>query len=132
MVRVVLLFAWFGRPGMLAGLKESSARFLTGWRTDLRSASCLPSFPSAGRPPSAPLPTWAAATSTCCWCTDLPAKSLPTILLAYSLPVCSASAERTIADLGCGHLDLLLVHWPCAWKPGTQEVDTEVTVQQTW
>lgn len=24
----------------------------------------------------------------------------------------SASAERTIADLGCGHLDLLLVHWP--------------------
>ncbi|PRW21059.1 Alcohol dehydrogenase [NADP(+)] [Chlorella sorokiniana] len=43
-----------------------------------------------------------------------------------------ASAERTIADLGCGHLDLLLVHWPCAWRPGTQEVDPDVTIQQTW
>lgn len=61
------------------------------------------------------------------WRTDLP--FLCSALLFSSR---SASAERTIADLGCGHLDLLLVHWPCAWRPGTQEPDTEVTLQQTW
>jgi len=43
-----------------------------------------------------------------------------------------ASAEGSIADLGCGYLDLLLVHWPHAWKPGTEEEDTGVTMQETW
>lgn len=45
---------------------------------------------------------------------------------------CSASAERSIAELGCGRLDLLLIHWPETWLPGTQEADTSVTLQQTW
>eukprot|EP00887_Chlorella_sp_A99_P004505 scaffold34.g4505.t1 len=43
-----------------------------------------------------------------------------------------ASVERTLAELGCGHLDLLLLHWPEAWMPGTQEPDTGVTLQETW
>jgi diketogulonate reductase-like aldo/keto reductase len=42
------------------------------------------------------------------------------------------SVEGSIADLGCSHLDLCLVHWPDAWLPGTEEPDTEVTLQQTW
>ena len=38
-----------------------------------------------------------------------------------------------MADLRCGHLDLLLMHWPDAWLPGTQrEPDTSVTIRQTW
>ncbi|KAL4530235.1 hypothetical protein Ndes2526B_g02402 [Nannochloris sp. 'desiccata'] len=43
-----------------------------------------------------------------------------------------ASAEKSIADLGAKYLDLLLIHWPDAFKPGTEEVDTEVTLQETW
>ena len=38
-----------------------------------------------------------------------------------------------MAELRCGHLDLLLMHWPDAWKPGTEhEPDTSVTIRQTW
>lgn len=44
--------------------------------------------------------------------------------------------EKTIADLGCGYLDLLLVHWPVSFKPGTDfpnyELDTEVSLKDTW
>uniref|UniRef100_A0A7S3QQH8 NADP-dependent oxidoreductase domain-containing protein n=1 Tax=Dunaliella tertiolecta TaxID=3047 RepID=A0A7S3QQH8_DUNTE len=29
-----------------------------------------------------------------------------------------ASAEKTIADLGVGYLDMMLIHWPDAFKPG--------------
>ncbi len=43
-----------------------------------------------------------------------------------------ASAEKSIADLGVKYLDLLLIHWPDAFVPGTEEVDTEVTVEETW
>ena len=43
-----------------------------------------------------------------------------------------ASAETSVRDLQCGHLDLLLVHWPEAWLPGTQEPDTTVSLRQTW
>lgn len=43
-----------------------------------------------------------------------------------------ASAQKTIGDLGCGYLDLLLVHWPESWLPGTEDPDTEVTIQETW
>ena len=43
-----------------------------------------------------------------------------------------ASVEQTLAELGCGHLDLLLLHWPEAWVPGTQETDAGVTLQETW
>lgn len=46
--------------------------------------------------------------------------------------LCSKSAEQSIAELGCSYLDLLLIHWPVAWLPGTEEQDTEVTLQQTW
>lgn len=46
--------------------------------------------------------------------------------------LCRKSCEQSIADLGCGYLDLLLVHWPDAWLPGTEEPDTEVTLEQTW
>lgn len=42
------------------------------------------------------------------------------------------SVERTIAELGCAHLDLCLVHWPVAWLPGTEQTDPEVTLRQTW
>lgn len=40
--------------------------------------------------------------------------------------------QQSIADLGCGRLELCLVHWPEAWLPGTEEPDTGVTLQQTW
>ena len=43
-----------------------------------------------------------------------------------------ASAEKSIADLGVKYLDLLLIHWPDAFLPGTEEVDTEVTLEDTW
>jgi len=42
------------------------------------------------------------------------------------------SCEQSLADLGCDHLDLLLIHWPDAWKLGTEEPDTEVTLEETW
>jgi hypothetical protein len=31
--------------------------------------------------------------------------------------------DTTIATLKCSYLDLLLIEWPQAWKPGTQEAD---------
>ena len=45
---------------------------------------------------------------------------------------CRASAEKSIKDLGCEYLDLLLMHWPDAWTPGTQDSDDTVTIEQTW
>lgn len=32
----------------------------------------------------------------------------------------AASCKQTLADLGVSYLDLYLVHWPIAWKKGTQ------------
>ena len=43
-----------------------------------------------------------------------------------------ASAQKSISDLGCKYLDLLLVHWPDAFIPGTEDIDTEITIQETW
>ena len=40
--------------------------------------------------------------------------------------------EKSIRELGCEYLDLCLVHWPEAQKPGTFEPDTGVTMQETW
>lgn len=43
-----------------------------------------------------------------------------------------ASVARSLQQLGCQYLDLLLVHWPPSWLPGTQEPDEGVTLEQTW
>ena len=43
-----------------------------------------------------------------------------------------ASVEASLKDLCCGTLDLLLLHWPEAWLPGTHVTDTTVTLNQTW
>ena len=47
-----------------------------------------------------------------------------------------ASALRSIEELGVGHLDLLLVHWPEAWVPGSTieswQEDATVTIADTW
>ena len=40
--------------------------------------------------------------------------------------------ENSIRELGCEYLDLCLVHWPDAQKPGTTEPDAGVTMQETW
>jgi alcohol dehydrogenase (NADP+) len=29
-------------------------------------------------------------------------------------------------------LDLLLIHWPEAWVPGSQDPDTGVSIEETW
>lgn len=55
----------------------------------------------------------------------------------FPLPACSASVLRTLQELGCNYLDLLMVHWPEAWLPGSDiqgevKPDTEVTLLQTW
>jgi diketogulonate reductase-like aldo/keto reductase len=42
------------------------------------------------------------------------------------------SVDATLKDLGCGYLDLLLIHWPEAWLPGTEEPDTTVTIKDTY
>ena len=46
--------------------------------------------------------------------------------------LCRASVEKSIKDLNCQYLDLLLMHWPDAWCPGTQDPDENVTIEQTW
>lgn len=41
--------------------------------------------------------------------------------------------HKTLADLGVQQLDLLLMHWPDAWVPGSdKDPDTSVTIQETW
>lgn len=48
---------------------------------------------------------------------------------------CRESCEKTLKDLGCKHLDLMLMHWPDAWEPGSGDpgkADESVTTQQTW
>ena len=42
------------------------------------------------------------------------------------------SVQDTLNDLGCQYLDLLLIHWPEAWIPGTQDPDTTVTIKDTY
>ena len=41
------------------------------------------------------------------------------------------SCEESLSQLGCGYLDLLLVHWPDAFKHGTEEKD-DVHIKDTW
>jgi diketogulonate reductase-like aldo/keto reductase len=51
--------------------------------------------------------------------------------------LCRASVEQSLKDLGIDQLDLLLLHWPEAWLPGSDpngEVhpDTSVTLLEAW
>jgi len=49
--------------------------------------------------------------------------------------LCRESCEKTIKDLQCHYLDLLLMHWPEAWEPNSGmpgKTDDTVTIQQTW
>lgn len=44
-----------------------------------------------------------------------------------------ASVEKSIKDLRLEHLDLVLIHWPDAWKPdGSKERDDSVTILDTY
>lgn len=53
---------------------------------------------------------------------------------AHRPAVAVEAARQLPQQLGCGHLDLLLVDWPVAWVPGGAqgEVDEGVTLADTW
>ena len=41
--------------------------------------------------------------------------------------------KKTLQDLGVQRLDLLLMHWPDAWVPGSdKQRDDSVTLEETW
>ena len=43
------------------------------------------------------------------------------------------SVKKTLKDLGVQRLDLLLMHWPDAWAPGSdKQRDDSVTLEETW
>lgn len=42
------------------------------------------------------------------------------------------SMRESLAKLGLDYVDLYLVHWPVAWKSGTNLVDEEVNIDDTW
>lgn len=42
------------------------------------------------------------------------------------------ACRRTLQELGVDFLDLYVISWPVAWKKGTQDADTEITLQETW
>ena len=43
-----------------------------------------------------------------------------------------ASVRKSIADLGCDYLDLLLVHWPVPFVPGTSSRDPQASLPDLW
>ncbi len=54
-------------------------------------------------------------------------------LSAFRLQLRRESVRKTLADLDVEKLDLLLMHWPDAWVPGSdKEPDAEVTIEETW
>lgn len=61
-------------------------------------------------------------------------QSPPKGLHLYHLS-CRESCEKSLKDLGCKYLDLMLMHWPDAWEPCSGDpgkTDELVTIQQTW
>eukprot|EP00461_Guttulinopsis_vulgaris_P007138 UN07186 len=42
------------------------------------------------------------------------------------------NCRKSIQRLGLDYIDLYLVHWPVAWKLGTNIVDEEVNLDDTW
>lgn len=40
--------------------------------------------------------------------------------------------DKTLSDLGVGYLDLYLMHWPVAFIPGSNYLDTETSIEDTW
>jgi alcohol dehydrogenase (NADP+) len=42
------------------------------------------------------------------------------------------AVESAMGDLLTLAIDLYLIEWPVAFKPGTQEVDSSVTIAETW
>lgn len=68
-------------------------------------------------------------------------ESIVIVRMGYDISLCHAlhqlscreSVQKTLRELGVQHLDLLLMHWPDAWVPGSdKQPDTEVTIEQTW
>ena len=51
---------------------------------------------------------------------------------AHRPEILKKSVENSIEDMNCEYLDLVLLHWPKAWRPGTQEEDTDVCIEDTW
>lgn len=58
--------------------------------------------------------------------------SRPACSRAIANPTRRHSVKKSLEDLGLEYADLVLVHWPHAWKPGTQEEDSSVTLEETW
>jgi hypothetical protein len=50
---------------------------------------------------------------------------------------CRASVQQSLKDLGIEQLDLVLMHWPEAWLPGSDpekeiQPDTSITLLEAW
>ena len=68
------------------------------------------------------------------------ARSFHTLSCATETAGCPANLEtwrrgaclQSIKDLQCEYLDLYLIHWPDAFKPGTKERETDFTLLDTW
>lgn len=43
-----------------------------------------------------------------------------------------AAVRAHVSQLACGHLDLLLIHWPATWRPGSHDDDPDTTLVATW
>ena len=61
---------------------------------------------------------------------------LPLPLSHHMYTMClRKSCEQSLKDLGCKYLDVMLMHWPDAWEPGSGDpgkADESVTTHETW